>query len=352
MKPIVLTRTEGDALDAIETDQIREPIALVRDAGLDPSYFFEFGRWSGGDFTRSDISGVSFRGANLHGAVFRPNQIPIVMATNPRRGPCDDIVRDEIEPEALAAFLEARRRIAIADAGGKDELSLSIVALDRLPPEIAVLSDVKILTLRGTNVEDISPLAGMTAMQRLDLSGTKADLSALTAKGAAWETDDRALSFLSFDGVPATVVGGPLADIAKKDQGKTSIVLEILRQARDAVSVEVAITYQEENSSVPIPLTANLEMICEDQLENIDQLESKLIGALNAEPQDIVDAYRTAVQQDPLDISELNARFSDVSELLEPFSIHRFSTELHRLTETHDELVFELKQLIDSATTS
>ncbi len=192
----------------------------------------------------------------------------------------------------------------------------------------------------------------MFALKKLHLSNTQADLSALTAKGAAWETDDRALTSLSFGGIPATAVGGPLADIAKKDQGKTSIVLELLRLARDAVSVEVAITYQEENSSVPIPLTADLQMTRDDQLENIDRLQSTITGLINARAREMVEKYKVALQQDPLDISELNARFSAVSELLEALNIDRYSTEPQRLIETHDELVFELKQLIDSATIS
>ena len=147
MKPIILTRAEGAALDAIETEQLRDPVALVHNAGLDPSYFFEFGRWTGGDFRRSDITGVSFRGANLHGAAFRPDQLPVVMATNPRRGPCDDIPDDEVESDALEAFLEARRRIADAKASEDIELNLAIEALDRLPPEVAEMTQLTTLYL-------------------------------------------------------------------------------------------------------------------------------------------------------------------------------------------------------------
>ncbi len=97
----------------------------------------------------------------------------------------DDFDTDTMSPEALDAFEEAKRRIANAKATGADELYLSIKALDRLPPEIADLSDLKQIDLRSTEVEDISHLAAMTGMQTLTLSSTQiTDLSPLAGMGA------------------------------------------------------------------------------------------------------------------------------------------------------------------------
>jgi hypothetical protein len=56
-------------------------------------------------------------------------------------------------------------------------------------------------------MEDISHLAGMTAMKRLSLDDTPADLQRLVAEGAAWAEEGRALQNLGFSSTPATQSG-------------------------------------------------------------------------------------------------------------------------------------------------
>lgn len=89
--------------------------------------------------------------------------------------------------DADKAYAAAKAAIAEAKASGAFELDLSgfadegiYKALDRLPPEIADLKDLKLLHLWRTQISDISALYGMTELTGLDLSHTPiSDISAL-----------------------------------------------------------------------------------------------------------------------------------------------------------------------------
>ena len=125
--------------------------------------------------------------------------------------------------DADTAYQIAEQRIARAKETGAHVLALSphfaedgkqsinnvpeLSALDRIPPAIADLTDLQALYLNSAQMEDISHLAGMTAMKRLSLDDTPADLQRLVAEGAAWAEEGRALQNLGFSSTPATQSG-------------------------------------------------------------------------------------------------------------------------------------------------
>ena len=125
--------------------------------------------------------------------------------------------------DADTAYQIAEQRIARAKETGARVLALSphfaedgkrsinnvpeLSALDRIPPAIADLTDLQALYLNSAQMEDISHLAGMTAMKRLSLDDTPADLQRLVAEGAAWAEEGRALQNLGFSSTPATQSG-------------------------------------------------------------------------------------------------------------------------------------------------
>ena len=125
--------------------------------------------------------------------------------------------------DADTAYQIAEQRIARAKETGARVLALSphfaedgkqsinnapeLSALDRIPPAIADPTDLQALYLNSAQMEDISHLAGMTAMKRLSLDDTPADLQRLVAEGAAWAEEGRALQNLGFSSTPATQSG-------------------------------------------------------------------------------------------------------------------------------------------------
>ena len=125
--------------------------------------------------------------------------------------------------DADTAHQIAEQRIARAKETGARVLALSphfaedgkqsinnapeLSALDRIPPAIADLTDLQALYLNSAQMEDISHLAGMTAMKRLSLDDTPADLQRLVAEGAAWAEEGRALQNLGFSSTPTTQSG-------------------------------------------------------------------------------------------------------------------------------------------------
>ena len=94
------------------------------------------------------------------------------MATSP--------LQSEKKPQD-AAYARAQDAIATARTSGASDLTLSggdFSDLAVLPPDIGSLTALKSLTLRGTQVSDISALSGLTALRVLDLTGTQvSDLS-------------------------------------------------------------------------------------------------------------------------------------------------------------------------------
>jgi Leucine-rich repeat (LRR) protein len=78
-------------------------------------------------------------------------------------------------------FTEALRRIDAAKQEGARSLELSIEGLRELPPQIASLSTLKVLSITGTEISDLAPLANHKTLQKLFLGHSKvADLTPLT----------------------------------------------------------------------------------------------------------------------------------------------------------------------------
>ena len=104
---------------------------------------------------------------------------------------------------------------------------------------LAAMTQMRALTFSSTDVSDLTPLAGMTALRSLNCIGALADLSALTAPGAAWEEEDRDLLEVLFAQTPATDEGGVLASLAREAPSaeQTARALALLRKARDAGDV-------------------------------------------------------------------------------------------------------------------
>lgn len=78
--------------------------------------------------------------------------------------------------EAETAFAHAQEEIAEAASTGTRSLSFvgkNFGALNRLPPEIADLSDLQSLDLYSTQIADLSSLAGLTGLQTLHLERTQ-----------------------------------------------------------------------------------------------------------------------------------------------------------------------------------
>ena len=78
--------------------------------------------------------------------------------------------------DAEQAYAKAEQEIAEAIESGADWLDFSgedFRALEALPPQIAQAQSVTRLNLRGTQVSDLSPIAGMTGMTSLSLDGTQ-----------------------------------------------------------------------------------------------------------------------------------------------------------------------------------
>ncbi len=90
------------------------------------------------------------------------------------------------------AYAEAERLIAEAKAQGSNatELRVQLRLLERLPPSIAGLTALQSLDLSGTRVADLAPLTKLTSLQRLDLDGTRvADLAPLAGLTALRHLD-------------------------------------------------------------------------------------------------------------------------------------------------------------------
>ncbi|MDO9639809.1 MAG: leucine-rich repeat domain-containing protein [Pseudotabrizicola sp.] len=91
--------------------------------------------------------------------------------------------------DAEIAFANAQEQIVRANTTGANTLDLTARAvgeigrsLDRLPPEIAALTELHTIHLSGTQIADFAPLAGMTWLRVLNLSSTQiTDLAPLAS---------------------------------------------------------------------------------------------------------------------------------------------------------------------------
>lgn len=100
MSEITLTNAESRIVEAALNGDVRDPIALVKSAGGDVRTFFKFGRWKGVDFTRSDISRVSFFGADIKDAIFTDEQLVMIKLMNTQ----------EVEKQNAAISIDAVRQ--------------------------------------------------------------------------------------------------------------------------------------------------------------------------------------------------------------------------------------------------
>lgn len=175
-----LTAAEARALEMFEADDLSDPVALVERAGRNKATFFEYGRFHGLDVSRSDISGVSFRGAILTGTILRKDQMAQITATGPRQFSDHASVvftphhttSYEIE-NAVEAYEAARERIERARADGARELHLTLgKKLEEIPVEIAQLERLRLIDLDQTGIVDLSPLAQLKELETLYLSDT------------------------------------------------------------------------------------------------------------------------------------------------------------------------------------
>jgi internalin A len=90
--------------------------------------------------------------------------------------------------EAEKAYEAAQKRVAEAKADGRHKLDFdkeAFRALEALPPEIGELVELQVLDCDNTQVADLAPIAGMTALRTLGLSGTQvADLAPIAGMTA------------------------------------------------------------------------------------------------------------------------------------------------------------------------
>ncbi len=70
--------------------------------------------------------------------------------------------------DANRAYKAAIRLIAKAKKSGAVELALSDRSLQTLPPQIAELSTLRVLSLRGTKISDLSPISGLSELTELE----------------------------------------------------------------------------------------------------------------------------------------------------------------------------------------
>lgn len=170
-------------LDSDSAQQIRQLlktqaptiVEMGHEIGADPSTFYEGEDWSGLDLRPCDLSGISFRNANLDSVIVFEDQIPIIEATRPKS--MSQIVvhsrenagqEATIRPGLLTRIGEALGRLPDAvEAMGR---ALSVGAdvampfvdqwVNRLPTDIFELL-IKQLRLLSNNIEK--------AGQRLEL---------------------------------------------------------------------------------------------------------------------------------------------------------------------------------------
>ena len=77
--------------------------------------------------------------------------------------------------DAMSAFKAALLKIQQAADEHGTELRLSnevLRPLDRLPPEIGSLTNLRVLDLSNTNIVDLEPITGLTNLQTLSLTAT------------------------------------------------------------------------------------------------------------------------------------------------------------------------------------
>ncbi|MEM9360363.1 MAG: DnaA N-terminal domain-containing protein, partial [Pseudomonadota bacterium] len=87
MSEIILDKATSDIIIEILHDSLEDPVSAIKSAGIDTSYFFEFGDWRGMDFSMSDLSGISFRGALMNNAKVQFRFAAEIMDSRPKTLP-------------------------------------------------------------------------------------------------------------------------------------------------------------------------------------------------------------------------------------------------------------------------
>ncbi|MGB0504881.1 MAG: TIR domain-containing protein [Pikeienuella sp.] len=157
--------------------------------------------------------------------------------------------------DAERAYERAKELIAKAKAEGATELALNtevVSNLTRLPPEIAELTHLTVLSLNNTQVSNLSPLLGLSALEELRVNKTQtADLSPLSGLTALKRLDlDKTmvtdlsplkglteLTRLELDRTGVSDLS-PLANLRKLERlGLSGAMVEDLRPIRGLVSL-------------------------------------------------------------------------------------------------------------------
>lgn len=87
MSCLILRGLDAVAAEAALYGDVSDPVALMEKAGCDTKIFFEYGNWNGVDFTKSNLDGVSFRGAEMAGAIITDFQLQQIGNTHPKSLP-------------------------------------------------------------------------------------------------------------------------------------------------------------------------------------------------------------------------------------------------------------------------
>jgi Leucine-rich repeat (LRR) protein len=169
-------------------------VALVRLAGLDPASDFRGAVLDGVDFGTDDLSNFDFSDADLTGAdTSRATGLDKIVTNAGTRLPPQ--VRHPPKDFHLA---DARQMIADGKVPPKNwwpfitEMNLNLRTWENLSTlsPLANLTALRRLNLSGNKISDISPLSGLTALEDLDLKGTiVSDVSALSGLTALKSLD-------------------------------------------------------------------------------------------------------------------------------------------------------------------
>ncbi|MEM1131022.1 MAG: hypothetical protein AAGH83_10935 [Pseudomonadota bacterium] len=279
-------------------------------------------------------------GGDTHTAAdFRESQI--LSADDPTVDPTDeDAARIAYElAEDLIAQAKADRATFLKLADGPDFLDNVLTsrgdyrfsALERLPPQIAELTDLQDLVLSGTQICDMAPLSELIGLRALYLDNTNVDdLSALQHL--------RDLKILLLDGTPAAARHPILKAISRisEDEGPISDAMTWLRE-RGELGPKATNT-RTRDSMNDKPFMASLERTptFAESDYNISDDGSELIEVpLKGDVPDIEDAYRMRQQADRLSTlsdlarelwGDLGAELPNIPKALRP-DLKRYADE-------------------------
>jgi len=174
---VKLTAEQCAVARAILTEATDSFVRLAEIAKLDKKTAFQQADLRGVDFASDDIAGFAFTGADLRGAdlsrargkdqaIFTGDQVDAATRGLPLNAPADpDIARAH-------AMILAGERPPASWWPFMTELRFAETQLASLAP-LAGLTALQYLGLSGTQVGDVTPLAGLTALEYLYLGDTQ-----------------------------------------------------------------------------------------------------------------------------------------------------------------------------------